>query len=178
MDLSATTNRDALSLNSSLYYANKVGDICQYISATTNDPAIKGTNYRMPKSSEFGPAGDYNWGTGSGLSESIGWYKGRKDDGRYADFVSPTFTILANGQSVFDGASQCGFVTYQGAIFSAGGLRYNDGFMGFVGQYGSFWSCSANGTTGAYDLGYRSGYVRPSDASNRRTGCHVRCVKI
>jgi hypothetical protein len=165
--------------NTDTYYSARKGDICQFISKTTNDPALK-NQYRMPKSIEFGGSDvegtDYSYGTAANGSDIQGWYLGR---------YSPAITISdATGKQIIGGTGSGGFCIFQGAIFPASGYRTPTvgGSLSYQGQFGHYWSGSAsseiiNGYKLVYELECDASSANPSETQRRDVGIPVRCIK-
>ena len=53
---------------------------------------------------------------------------------------------------------------------------YNLGSLRSRGSYGSYWSAVGYSSTGAYSLGFNSGYLGPQDGNVKYYGFSVRCV--
>ena len=51
-------------------------------------------------------------------------------------------------------------------------------FLNFAGYGGRYWSGVGNDSSSAYDLGFDSGRVSPSDDLDRYFGFSVRCVAL
>ncbi|MDR2805877.1 MAG: hypothetical protein LBB85_09645 [Dysgonamonadaceae bacterium] len=170
--------------NTDAVYLKYKGDICQYISKTTQNSALK--NYRLPLSSEFGGWKDstYNWAT---QSAAIGWYKGRDDKNTQNALFQGVTVSDATGKDVLDFNSGAGFATYLKAVFPASGFRVGDpqstvapGTLSDVGTYGTYWSGSAyyiGADLYAYVLYYYISSVRTGVGSSRQNGRPVRCIK-
>jgi hypothetical protein len=134
----------------------KIGDICQFIGET--NPALKG--YRMPRSDEFGTYesdGSGDWGIPDGTfgTDYLGTPDGK------APLTSKGFTTW----------------NASGAIFPAAGYRNTDGTLNNVGNFGYYWSNSANNTSYGFDMYFFSSSVTPSGISDRQCAFPVRCVK-
>ncbi len=66
-------------------------------------------------------------------------------------------------------------LTVNGVTFPAAGY-YSDSSPYNIGSYGSYWSSTADSTTGAYRLRFSSSFFYPAYNNYRRSGLSVRCV--
>lgn len=86
----------------------------------------------------------------------------------YSNFSTTTFTWDATNSGR----------TYNGNWFPAAGYRHSDdGGMGNVGSYGSYWSASPYSESYGYYLVFSSGLVSPAYDYYRAGGFAVRCVQ-
>ncbi len=70
-----------------------------------------------------------------------------------------------------------GYKVGQSLFLPAAGYRgYSNASLNRVGTYGYYWSSTVNSIY-SYYLGFYSGYVGPSNGSNRGGGFSVRCVQ-
>jgi hypothetical protein len=141
----SSDGRDTHYLSTLTTYADNKGDICSFINS----------DYRMPRSEEFGAASDWSdWATGSSTSTNVSF-----------------------GQLII-----AGYRTFKAnpVPFPASGCRSSGGWLSAVGVAAFYWSGSAYSTLfDSYGMSFDSDSrnMFPAFHSSRSTCFSVRCVK-
>lgn len=148
---------DAAQNTDANYIAFK-GDICKYLSKT--QPSLG--SWRMPTDSEFDST-NFGSATPDYPGPWIWWG------------VSASQSANPDGKSSMNLGIAC---TVDGVTISypASGYR-DDGALGFVGEFGVYWSSSAYSNTDGYYLFFDSGTLYPAPGISRQKGFVVRCVQ-
>ncbi|MBP1613688.1 MAG: hypothetical protein H6Q13_1136 [Bacteroidetes bacterium] len=152
--------------NADINYANKKGDICQYLSKTG---AVSGS-WRMATAEEFNTAGLDGNASVSWTTATTPWaYFGSFGDQTASVNTQGTFSISSGGTYIISGNS---------TSFPASGYRNSSDALYLVGQNGHCWSSSAyTGSTYGYSLGFISSVVYPANINSRQFAFAVRCVQ-
>jgi hypothetical protein len=149
--------------NDATMWANKRGDICQFLSKTG---AVSG-DYRLPTSSELGTV---NIGWSGSTPVGGGWVKGGAP-GSATGLASGEFDLIGSYLYVEN-------LTMGNVILPASGNRYgNGGGLDFVTTQGLYWSGSANGNLEGRLLYFTEASIGPNGSSERSCAYPVRCVK-
>jgi hypothetical protein len=158
--------------NTKEMYERLLGDICQYLGKT--DPTNL-AGYRLPTESEFGLTE-----TGNSLGHN-GWSIVS------TDFVnSNAYNSLGNAEGTVDlkaaGKGYAENSAMGGVIFPCTGNREYTGGLGFVGNYGMYWSGSAAARASDADsyaqfLHFYASIVSSYTLNYRCVANAVRCVK-
>ena len=130
-----------------------IGDICKYLTEQAGG-SIHGKKWRMPTSQEFEAANSY--------SRSGTWADVTSNNagGQYQNPNAPGYRKSDTGTP----------------FFPASGYRNNSiGQLYSVGNVGSYWSGSPDGTIG-YSIGFNTVAVFPATNNDRPHGFCVRCV--
>jgi uncharacterized protein (TIGR02145 family) len=125
------------------------GDICRYLGEIGAAPS----GYRMPRDEEF-VNGGFTIGGTFGNDYALGTADGKKD-------------FSAKGWAK----------NSAGLYFPAAGYRVTSGKLYNVGNYGSYWSSSAQSAASGFNLYFNSGGAYPSSNLDRQYAFPVRCVK-
>jgi hypothetical protein len=167
--IDATQNTDAM-------YEGLRGDICQYLSKTE----VVSGSYRLPTAHDFGIRTTSNWADNPLTPNADGWIKGG------GSFILNATAGREDGTAdLLDAAKNNGNTIYGSAInrpmgnvvFPAAGRRSNIGGLDLVGNYGVYWTGSAQNPTDGYNLDFHSTYIHPGRTSYRSYGFPIRCVQ-
>jgi uncharacterized protein (TIGR02145 family) len=141
-------------------WADKTGDICQFLGAIGAAPA----GYRMPRAEEFGATGwttainppGTEWGSDNTLGNVYG-----------------TALLNTKGYARWENTRK------EAVNFPAAGSRadFPAGELSGVGLVGYYWSSSASNATSGYNLNFFDSRIYPSGQGNRQSANPIRCVK-
>ena len=88
---------------------------------------------------------------------------------------SSDYSHLTSAYSISGNSAGATAITQAPLYFIPAGY-INSGSLGLAGYYGYCWSSTAYSSSRAYNLGFYSGYVYPSEGSYRYYGQSVRCL--
>ena len=96
-------------------------------------------------------------------------------------FTLPTSNTTTNGSFsnlITQTSANANTIVQAPLMFVRGGIVGPGYFLNFAGYGGRYWSGVGNDSSSAYDLGFDSGRVSPSDDLDRYFGFSVRCVAL
>ncbi len=155
------------------YYSWQAANAGTSVESGEATSSICPKGWQLPTSNKSSGQTGYNYSFNGITSIKSAWidsYPNATYPDSILGFSNAQGYVFGNTKTNINGSTVDG-----SAFFPAAGF-VGSGSLDTVGSFGYYWSSTAYSSTDAYDLGFNSGYVDPSNNGSRYLGFSVRCV--